>query len=458
MNCADVYINARAAISANNVTYIPVDEASCKGVKPNATFEKCRREECYESPECGWESKWSECMYNGTACYTRQHTYCNCSSGCDPALRPRDMAPQPCYNCSDTNNTCDWEFHDSGQCYGMQNDGNYTCAMMYWPHCPCEHCIGERPDDHYEPCPDTDCKGNETTCEWMVYPGKECTYWKEESDYCVKNNHVKCSCPDDRDCDPQRKPESSPEMCHKDKCRDKIAFALIDSGAPSKSRGIVVAATYGNDWAYICNDGFTDEHAGILCRRFGYKYGRVLSSFWFMRRRDERLHFGATDIECPVGTTSPDDCYWTPYENATVPCFPGDEVAISCGKRPFIFEINDIAFRLNRNKMRILIKSKVVLEKYGFPFVIGASEDSGVFASMRWENGDWSDMDQLFHKRRRDIYTNRMNIPKSEQRGPGCMFVVAVVQRRVTLRHVDDQCFYEYDRTQVMRELMQEMD
>ena len=75
----------------------------------------------------------------------------------------------------------------------------------------------------------------------------------------------------------------------------------------------------------------------------------------------------ATDADCPTGATDISDCTYTDYTESGVPCFDGEQVAVSCSNTDWEFsaEISQIKYRKKGSKIAGRAWCDVIASKYG---------------------------------------------------------------------------------------------
>jgi len=81
------------------------------------------------------------------------------------------------------------------------------------------------------------------------------------------------------------------------------------------------------------------------------------------------LPFGATNIKCPEGARSANDCSFDLYGNEEVPCFSGQELAVACADEKFTFEISRTAEKAKwkNGKGKGKFSAQIKVERYGLP-------------------------------------------------------------------------------------------
>ena len=113
---------------------------------------------------------------------------------------------------------------------------------------------------------------------------------------------------------------------------ESLEIRLMDGNQTAWFYSGRVEVRLANDsWGTVCNDGFDNREASVICKMFGYPYGII----------EERTHvyFGAgngtifmDDLNCTGNETSVFDCQYSGwgnsncehYEDAGVRCFSFD--------------------------------------------------------------------------------------------------------------------------------------
>lgn len=89
-----------------------------------------------------------------------------------------------------------------------------------------------------------------------------------------------------------------------------------------------------SSWGTICDDGFTDTEADLVCKHMGYDSGVMLSNFYTVDG-DQAQTIALDEVSCPTYATSIDSCtYQTTHD-----CTHDEDVGVSCIKSSPTFRI-----------------------------------------------------------------------------------------------------------------------
>ena len=124
--------------------------------------------------------------------------------------------------------------------------------------------------------------------------------------------------------------------------------------------------------ATICNHGAGQKELDAICKTLGYGRAVNRGSRNYVGRRPKKgyekmPYFCATKLQCDEGTDDfANDCTFTEYpDNAEIPCFNGDELAVQCTSgEEWEFEYTHM---LSKEGARGRVKCKLLAERYGVP-------------------------------------------------------------------------------------------
>ena len=125
-----------------------------------------------------------------------------------------------------------------------------------------------------------------------------------------------------------------------------------------------------SEQATICNHGAGQKELDAICKTLGYAGAVHRGSLDYVGRRPKKGYenmpnFGATNLQCAEGTDDfANDCTFTEYpDNAAVPCFKGDELALQCTTgEEWEFEYTHI---VTREGSRGRARCKLLAQRYG---------------------------------------------------------------------------------------------
>ena len=128
----------------------------------------------------------------------------------------------------------------------------------------------------------------------------------------------------------------------------------------------------------VCSDGFGHNEATMICRYLGYKHGKVVPSWMFGLGDWDMEGYGYTNVQCPQYQNEGDDFFgscknelYDPSKANILPCFEGDQAAVSCSKSVIEMRVERVEIKvrsINKGKgLKMNTRCSAVLEKYGQP-------------------------------------------------------------------------------------------
>jgi len=219
-----------------------------------------------------------------------------------------------------------------------------------------------------------------------------------------------------------------------------------------KNRGILLASTDGGKgWGAICNDGLSSNVASLACTYLGYQHGHVVSPSQYWNTGNE-IVFGATELDCPDNALSPSQCDWASYDEAEVPCYQGEAVALSCSDT--IFNIST-EHRVKTNKKLAKFVMMIEVEKYGSVIPLKAFTSVVTHIVDRSEEGEYNfDLSQsVKYKAKKSAY-----IGKVKREGTECLIMIIMIDNYNHTHVVILSCAYQITETQIKAELKTKMD
>jgi len=96
----------------------------------------------------------------------------------------------------------------------------------------------------------------------------------------------------------------------------------------------------------MCNQGIGQHEVNAICRHLGYSYGVLKHSVEYKPKRKNQFElpeYGMTNLECSSAEAKDvfEDCTLKQYpEEATVPCFEGQQVAVQCADSEWSFAVD----------------------------------------------------------------------------------------------------------------------
>lgn len=208
-----------------------------------------------------------------------------------------------------------------------------------------------------------------------------------------------------------------------------VLLVLYDGSEDgTTTNGILVASTDGGDnWAMICEDGLGENVASVICRYFGYSYGTTVSpSRWSI----SDIGFGATNLECPDAATKPEDCKWDDYEDASVPCYKGQQVALACSDKMWASNM-EITAKVNKKKTMAKISMELTIRKNGLeiPFNMFVGGGVGIINRVNVNDtiGYEDDFVKLKYKKNKGMWFGKTKKVKEAE----CVFGLAVLNYKV---------------------------
>eukprot|EP00116_Pleurobrachia_bachei_P002349 sb/3462611/ len=162
----------------------------------------------------------------------------------------------------------------------------------------------------------------------------------------------------------------------------------------NNSHGVLVTFDEGAPY-FLCDDNVGSTVATTICSHFGYSGGQLVSPDQYLTDT-KSVTFGATNANCPSGADDITDCTYTDYMASGVPCFEGEQVAVSCSDAPFwefSAEIPQIKYRKKEGKIAGRAWCDVSARKYGMELenkgdIIGTALANFNGTSLEWVNGE----------------------------------------------------------------------
>ena len=119
--------------------------------------------------------------------------------------------------------------------------------------------------------------------------------------------------------------------------------ALRLTGGTASTNGML-EVYYNSEWGTVCDDGFTDAAATVVCNQLGLaSFGTFIPSGTFTPSSQPTIWLD--DVSCTGGEAILDLCTHAPY--GTHNCGHGEDVGIQCGDREFQLEITFMVFIFN---------------------------------------------------------------------------------------------------------------
>ncbi|KAL5266434.1 hypothetical protein ACHWQZ_G003739 [Mnemiopsis leidyi] len=170
---------------------------------------------------------------------------------------------------------------------------------------------------------------------------------------------------------------------------DKANFKLYLRGGSGEHEGIVHVHSNDLDASKahtICNDRFDSNAAMSVCRHLGYRFGKLQSAKQFLNRDlAQNLVFSFENVWCDSADTDFSDCSMEKYmsSNDSVPCFYGEQAAVSCSNEKFEFEVSTFWNKMTYVKKAPAVKISSVcgadFTKFGEPIWIGGQASAYIF-------------------------------------------------------------------------------
>ncbi|XP_063681587.1 uncharacterized protein LOC134816595 [Bolinopsis microptera] len=112
----------------------------------------------------------------------------------------------------------------------------------------------------------------------------------------------------------------------------------------------------------LCDDGWDNREAGIICRQNGFKYGKAISLV------TDREDFVLTGLDCPCDEKENlEHCSATRYEDSELPCLPEETAGVRCYNQSTEI-IGTFLKKTASKKKAYKIFLSIEVNKFGEPF------------------------------------------------------------------------------------------
>lgn len=225
------------------------------------------------------------------------------------------------------------------------------------------------------------------TCTDLSYCVLESQICRNSSSYayCQDGSDETCGC-------------GMTDYCLDDKeDKDNKMYFLYDGEqmAMNLSHGVLVTLDDGEPYV-VCNDGAGATTAATVCAHFGYSGGQIISPDDYLNEHTAEIPYGATHPDCPEGADSISECRYIDYMENGVPCFNGEQLAVSCSDKSWEFnaEISQIKYRTADKGTKVSGRAwcDVSADKYGMEIedksVIGTALANFNGTSVEWVNAE----------------------------------------------------------------------
>ena len=94
----------------------------------------------------------------------------------------------------------------------------------------------------------------------------------------------------------------------------------------------MVQVYYKNEWAYVCNDGWKDIHAEIVCKQLGHETGAAEKMKKLYPTDDIRmmLHMGSKCTGCEINLM---ECEYFVWESQLEMCDHNEVAQVKCHEK-----------------------------------------------------------------------------------------------------------------------------
>ena len=99
--------------------------------------------------------------------------------------------------------------------------------------------------------------------------------------------------------------------------------------APDKGHTSLVQLTVRNESGILCDDGWSDPEASVICQEHGYKRGKA------SKVKTDRVDYVATQLSCQWSNQALESCSYLNHTTADLQCRKGGAACVICynGKR-----------------------------------------------------------------------------------------------------------------------------
>jgi len=226
---------------------------------------------------------------------------------------------------------------------------------------------------------------------------------------------------DDKEKEKEDEKEKEKEE-DKDHKLDPEKFKLELVGGSGKHEGIIFVKhpdmKETNVGHTICNDKFSHQSAMAVCRHLGYKFGKFRGPYMYLERNiEDNSKFSFANFHCKENAEKPaeksssaeslfKDCKMEKYTPSGVPCFNGDQAAVSCSNEVFEHKVeasHRVRFMGNGKQMRVRSVVKMEAKKFGQPVGM-ADAIKPVLVNVKSDGKVEMIADRMFFKKRRRAF------------------------------------------------------
>jgi len=216
----------------------------------------------------------------------------------------------------------------------------------------------------------------------------------------------------DKDKDKDKDQDKDKDKDHGNKDYQKFKLAL--KGGSASDGIITVRHPNLTDRVIhtVCNDKFSQNEVMGVCRHLGYKYGKLRGALAYLNdEMMERSLFTFTDLDCQGNATNVfRDCKvanYTATGSNGIPCFTGEQAAVSCSNETFHFNVTLASHRPRFLKgyklMKVRSVLKVVAKKFG-QYVWLQNDVNALIVNVRYDGKVELLADHMMFKRKRNAF------------------------------------------------------